>query len=62
MSILEGELAATITHAETQAAMADYRAIALQPADIARAVRQLIEPPQSVDASEITIRPTASLN
>jgi NADP-dependent 3-hydroxy acid dehydrogenase YdfG len=60
--VVESELAATITHAETQAAMADYRAIALQPADIARAVRQLIEAPQSVDTSEITIRPTASPN
>ena len=60
--VVESELAATITHAETQAAMADYRAIALQPADIARAVRQLIEAPQSVDTSEITIRPTASAN
>ena len=59
--VVESELAAT-THAETQAAMADYRAIALQPADIARAVRQLIEAPQSVDTSEITIRPTASAN
>lgn len=44
------------------AAMDTYRAIALQPADIARAVRQVIEAPQSVDTTEITIRPTASGN
>ena len=43
------------------ALMDEYRAIALQPADIARAVRQLIEAPASVDTSEITIRPTAAL-
>jgi len=60
--VVESELASTITHAETMAAMDDYRAIALQPADIARAVRQLIEAPPHVDTSEITIRPTASSN
>ncbi|OAM84265.1 SDR family oxidoreductase [Devosia elaeis] len=60
--VVESELAATITHAETMAAMAAYRAIALQPADIARAVRQVIEAPAGVDTTEITIRPTAPAN
>ncbi|AAK65926.1 SDR family oxidoreductase [Sinorhizobium meliloti] len=60
--VVESELAGTITHEETMAAMDTYRAIALQPADIARAVRQVIEAPQSVDTTEITIRPTASGN
>lgn len=60
--VVESELAATITHTETQALMDGYRAIALQPSDIARAVRQLIEAPASVDTTEITIRPTASAN
>lgn len=60
--VVESELAATITHAETQALMDNYRAIALKPGDIARAVRQLIEAPASVDTTEITIRPTASAN
>ena len=60
--VVESELAATITHEETMAAMHAYRAIALQPADIARAVRQLIEAPPHVDVTEITIRPTASAN
>ena len=60
--VVESELAATITHKETVAAMDAYRAIALQPADIARVVRQVIEAPQSVDTTEITIRPTASSN
>jgi NADP-dependent 3-hydroxy acid dehydrogenase YdfG len=60
--VVESELAATITHAETQALMDNYRATALKPRDIARAVRQLIEAPASVDMTEITIRPTASAN
>ena len=58
--VVESELASTITHSETQAAMDEWRAIALQPADIARAVRQLIEAPEGVDTNEITIRPTAA--
>ncbi|TGN61747.1 SDR family oxidoreductase [Paracoccus liaowanqingii] len=58
--VVESELASTITHAETMSFMDDYRAIALRPADIARAVRQLIEAPASVDTTEITIRPTAT--
>jgi NADP-dependent 3-hydroxy acid dehydrogenase YdfG len=60
--VVESELASTITHADTMALMDDYRAIALQSADIARAVRQLIDAPPGVDTSEITIRPTASCN
>lgn len=60
--VVESELAASITHEPTMAVMDAYRAIALQPADIARAVRQVIEAPPNVDTSEITIRPTASAN
>ena len=60
--VVESELASSITHEETQALMGNYRAIALKPADIARAVRQLIDAPASVDTTEITIRPTASAN
>lgn len=60
--VVESELAATITHPETQGLMRDYRAIALKPAHIARAVRDLIDAPAIVDTSEITIRPTASAN
>ena len=60
--VVESELASTITHAETMAAMDAYRAVALQPADIARAVRHVIEAPAGVDTTEITIRPTASAN
>jgi len=60
--VVESELASTITHEETKAIIGAYRAIALQPADIARAVRHVIEAPESVDTTEITIRPTASSN
>ncbi|KXF78767.1 oxidoreductase [Paramesorhizobium deserti] len=60
--VVESELAASITHEGTKEVIAAYRAIALQPADIARAVRQVIEAPESVDTTEITIRPTASAN
>lgn len=60
--VVESELASTITHEETMAVMDAYRAVALRSADIARAVRQVIEAPASVDTTEITIRPTASAN
>jgi len=60
--VVESELASTITHAETMAVMDAYRSVALKPADIARAVRHVIEAPESVDTTEITIRPTASAN
>ncbi len=60
--VVDSDLASTITHEVTMAAMDRYRAVALQPADIARAVRQIIEARDSVDTTEITIRPTASPN
>lgn len=58
--VVESDLASTITHEETKGVMDAFRAIALQPADIARAVRHVIEAPADVDTTEITIRPTAS--
>lgn len=58
--VVESELASTITHEDTKAMMSEYRAIALQPSAVARAVRQAIEAPDDVDTTEITIRPTAS--
>lgn len=58
--VVESDLASTITHEETMAMMDEYRAIALQPADIAVAVRQVVEAPDGVNTTEITIRPTAS--
>lgn len=38
--------------------MKTYRAIALQPSAIARAVRYAIEQPEDVDVNEIVVRPT----
>ncbi|MCG8559676.1 MAG: SDR family oxidoreductase [Hyphomicrobiales bacterium] len=58
--VVESDLASTITHEETKGFMDEFRAVALQPADIARAVRHVIEAPDGVDTSEITVRPTAS--
>ena len=41
--------------------MRSYRAIALSPDAIGRAVRYAIEQPDDVDVSDIVVRPTASL-
>ncbi|SPJ33783.1 SDR family oxidoreductase [Kushneria phyllosphaerae] len=60
--VVESELASTITHEETADLMDNYRSVALQPRDIARAVRHIIEAPESVDTTEITLRPLASAN
>jgi NADP-dependent 3-hydroxy acid dehydrogenase YdfG len=60
--VVESELADTITDPVAAGAMKTYRAIALKPDAIARAVRYAIEQPDDVDVSEIVVRPTASLN
>lgn len=56
--VVESELADTITDPVAADAMKTYRAIALQPDAIARAVRYAIEQPQDVDVNEIVVRPT----
>ncbi len=58
--VVESELAETITDPVAAAAMKTYRAIALKPDAIARAVRYALEQPDDVDVSEIVVRPTAS--
>ncbi|WP_142850260.1 SDR family oxidoreductase [Telmatospirillum sp. J64-1] len=58
--VVESELADTITDPVAAEAMKTFRAIALQPDAIARAVRFAIEQPADVDVSEIVVRPTAS--
>ncbi|SOD98297.1 SDR family oxidoreductase [Caenispirillum bisanense] len=55
--VVESELAQTITHEETMAFMEEYRAVALQPADIGRLVRHIVESPENVGVNEITVRP-----
>lgn len=59
--VVESELASTITDPTAAEAMRTFRAIALEPAAIARAVRYAIEQPDDVDVNEITVRPTANL-
>lgn len=56
--VVESELANTITDLTAADAMKSYRAIALQPDAIGRAVRYAIEQPDNVDVNEIVIRPT----
>ncbi|UIL54483.1 SDR family oxidoreductase (plasmid) [Pantoea agglomerans] len=59
--VVESELADTITDPTAAQAMADYRAIALQPEAIGRAVRYAIEQPDEVDVNEIVVRPTRTV-
>ncbi|MER9627686.1 SDR family oxidoreductase [Mesorhizobium sp. M0296] len=56
--VVESELANTISDEAAAAAMKSWRAIALQPDAIARAVRYAIEQPDDVDVNEIVVRPT----
>ncbi|MDQ0301335.1 SDR family oxidoreductase [Ancylobacter polymorphus] len=58
--VVESELADAITDPAAAEAMKGYRAIALTPDAIGRAVRFALEQPDDVDVSEIVIRPTAS--
>jgi NADP-dependent 3-hydroxy acid dehydrogenase YdfG len=58
--VVESELASTITDVSAAENMKEWRRVALQPAAIARAVRQIIEAAEDVDTNEITIRPTAA--
>ena len=58
--VVESELASTITDPVAAEAMKSYRAIALSPTAIARAVRYAIEQPEDVDVNEIVLRPTAT--
>lgn len=56
--VVESELADTITDPAAAEAMKAYRAVALQPDAIGRAVRYALEQPEDVDVSEIVVRPT----
>ncbi len=58
--VVESELASTITDPAAAELMRSYRAIALQPDAIGRAVRFAIEQPGDVDVNEIVVRPTAT--
>ncbi len=58
--VVESELADTITDPAAAELMKTYRAIALKPDAIGRAVRFAIEQPDGVDINEIVVRPTAA--
>jgi NADP-dependent 3-hydroxy acid dehydrogenase YdfG len=60
--VVESELADTITDPAAAEAMTTYRAIALKPDAIGRAVRFAIEQPEDVDVNEIVIRPTRTMS
>ncbi|MCV3765694.1 SDR family oxidoreductase [Rhizobium sp. TRM95796] len=56
--VVESELADTITDPVAAEAMKSYRAVALTPDAIGRAVRYAVEQPDDVDVNEIVVRPT----
>lgn len=58
--VVESELADIISDDVAREAMKSFRAIALKPEAIARAVSWAIAQPGDVDVSEITVRPVAS--
>lgn len=58
--VVESELADTITDPIAAEGMKTWRAIALTPDAIGRAVRFAISQPDDVDVSEIVVRPTRS--
>ncbi|MGE2731533.1 SDR family oxidoreductase [Mycolicibacterium vaccae] len=55
--VVESELADTITDPTAAAAMRDYRAAAISPDAIARAVAYAIGEPADVDVNEVIVRP-----
>ena len=58
--VVESELADIISDDVARKAMKTYRAVALQPEAIAKAVSWAIDQPGEVDVNEITVRPTAA--
>ena len=60
--VVESELADSITDPTAAEAMKSYRAVALQPDAIGRAVRYAIEQPDDVDINEIVVRPTQTMH
>jgi NADP-dependent 3-hydroxy acid dehydrogenase YdfG len=55
---VESELADTITDAGAKKAMDEFRANAMSPDAIARAILFALEQPAGVSVSEIIVRPT----
>ncbi len=57
--VVESELAHTISDPSTRQMIEDFRAVALTPDAIARAMAYAIDQPADVDVNEIIVRPTA---
>lgn len=55
--VVESELAESITDPTAAAAMRDYRAAAIPPDAIARAIAYAIDEPAEVDVNEVIVRP-----
>lgn len=60
--VVESELAHTITDPGSAAAMVDFRAVALTPDAIARAIAYAVEQPADVDVNELVVRPVRSMD
>ncbi|ALN75239.1 SDR family oxidoreductase [Aureimonas sp. AU20] len=58
--VVESELADSISDEAARAAMASYRAVALKPEAIGRAILHAIAQPADVDTTEIVVRPVAN--
>ncbi len=58
--VTESELAHTISDPDARQAMDAFRAIAIPPEAVARAIAYAVSQPAEVDVSEIIVRPTAS--
>lgn len=58
--VTESELAETITDETARKAMQSYRQIAIPAEAVAAAISYAVSQPDSVDVSEIVVRPTAS--
>ena len=59
--VVESELADSISDPDARELMKEYRAVALQPDAIARAISYAIEQPADVDVNEIVVRPRANV-
>ncbi|TDY04968.1 SDR family oxidoreductase [Mycolicibacterium litorale] len=55
--VVESELAESITDTHAAAAMREYRAAAIPPEAIARAIAYAIDEPEGVDVNEVIVRP-----
>ena len=60
--VVESELADSISDEAARKEMESFRAIALKPEAIAKAILHVVSQPADVDTTEIVVRPVASPN